>query len=421
VRKIDVSLVDYHAKSTAAGIDDLRRALGAPNNPTLFPGHFLKATFPKIGGQIVLLRDSSELAGVGFLFPRELREGRRHVTLRLHRASPAFTALDPDTLSAIERLAGATVVVYDPASELAYHPPVISGDGLDLGRPGAADAGTVRWLQDQIWQPDSPDALYPADLHSHDFRLGTSLIAKVDGLPAGFLFGFGKFGGAALPPAVAKLHSGEFRLESQLMGVVAEHRGRNISAALKLRQADLARQAGIDVINWTFDPLQYVNARLNFDRLGGVAFDFYPNYYAFTNAINVAPASRLSVTWLINSVPAQGMRPSADGSSNDLASAPDILILNRGPNMIASPDGSPRIAIEIPPDWTSLQRDRTQGDLVLRWRATTDAILAEWLGIREGKYVLTGTARDGEKRYLVGNRVDDRLLTDLAERDETSS
>jgi hypothetical protein len=32
-------------------IDNIRQELGAPHNPLLFPPHFLKSTFPKIGGK----------------------------------------------------------------------------------------------------------------------------------------------------------------------------------------------------------------------------------------------------------------------------------------------------------------------------------------------------------------------------------
>ena len=50
---IVASIVDRKATVWAEEIEGLRVRFGAPRNPTLFPQHFLAATFPKIGGQLV--------------------------------------------------------------------------------------------------------------------------------------------------------------------------------------------------------------------------------------------------------------------------------------------------------------------------------------------------------------------------------
>jgi predicted GNAT superfamily acetyltransferase len=410
---LEVRLLDGDDCSYAAKIDDLRHLLGAPNNPTLFPGHFLKATFPKMGGRVALLHAAGELTGVGFLFPRTLRRGRREFTLRLHRTHAAFNTPADDVAAAVQTAIGAKVCSYEPTSPVAFSPLATAETGLAIGRPTAEDAETIRKLQERIWHPNSLDALYPADLHSLEFRPGSSLIAKVDTIPVGFLFGFYKFGGTALPPPLAARYPSDFCLESQLMGVLPEYRGRHVSVALKRKQAELARAEGIQIVNWTFDPLQYANAHLNFARLGAIAFNFYPNYYDFVNELNVAPASRLMVTWLIDSVRVRSDLTGPGLTEVDLLSASHVIQLNRGPDLVAMPHGARRIAIEIPESWTRLQRDASQPDLAMRWRRTTDEILGEWLGIAEGKYVLTGTGRDNARHYLIGERVDEHLLQGL--------
>ena len=57
-----------------------------------------------------------------------------------------------------------------------------------------------------------------------------------------------------------------------------------------------------------------------------------------------------------------------------------------------------------------MQLDPAQRAAALRWRATTDEILSEHLGTEDGQYVLTGVGRDGERRYLIGERIDAALL-----------
>jgi predicted GNAT superfamily acetyltransferase len=420
---IQVSVLDYADRSYPQAIDDARQLLGAPNNPTLFPGHFLKASFPKIGGRVLFLRANGHAVGVGYLFPRALNGGIREFTLRLHRALPDFTARAAEIANAVEHALGETVHFYEPTADLTFAPPLPPDQYI--GRPGADEAHEVRELQNRIWAPPSADGLYPSDMHSLDFALGTSLLARLDGgTPAGFLFGFYKFGGAALPALLAERHPADFRLESQLMGVLHAYRRRNVAVDLKRRQAELARADGIHLVNWTFDPLQYGNAHLNFCRLGGVAFDFYPNYYDFANQLNVAPASRLSVTWLIRSARVHWALAGSGQTGIDLRYAPDVVCLNDGPERAATTDGALRIAVEIPSDWTGLQRaaaaeamegDSRQLDLVLKWRNTTDEILGECVGAADGKYVLTGTGHDGARRYLIGERIDDVLLGSLGE------
>jgi predicted GNAT superfamily acetyltransferase len=395
-------------------VDALRSELGAPDNPTLFPAHFLKASFPRLGGRIVRLLTAHGPLGIGFLFPRELRGARRRYTLRLHRVN---RMPDPGT-DAIERIVaahiGADVTVYEPGERDAWNadsPP--GATGLQIGEPSAADADAIRDLQQQVWNPP-PDALYPRDLHSPAFHAGDSMVATVDGALVGFLFGFFKFEGAPLPAAVRTRHPDTFRLESQLLAVLPSHNGKGIARVLKLRQAARARAAGIHVVNWTFDPLQFVNATLNLTRLGAVAFDFYRNHYQFSNDLAQTPASRVSVTWLIETARvAQAAATSA--RPLDLADRPDIVRLNDGPERIGSPAASRVVAIEIPADWTRLQQDRAQRPLALAWRSTTDALFGECLGIDDRHFALTGTAVDGDRRYLVAERVDAELLARVSE------
>jgi predicted GNAT superfamily acetyltransferase len=69
---------------------------------------------------------------------------------------------------------------------------------------------------------------------------------------------------------------------SQMLAVRNPHRNRGIGSDLKLAQRDHARQRGIHLIEWTFDPLESKNAYLNIAKLGVIARRYYVNLYGAT-------------------------------------------------------------------------------------------------------------------------------------------
>ena len=72
---------------------------------------------------------------------------------------------------------------------------------------------------------------------------------------------------------------------------------------LKLAQRDDAIARGINLIEWTFDPLQLRNAHFNLARLGAVARRYIPNLYGRTSSRLHAglPTDRLVTEWWIQS------------------------------------------------------------------------------------------------------------------------
>ena len=86
---------------------------------------------------------------------------------------------------------------------------------------------------------------------------------------------------------------------SHMMGVVAEHRRSGLGRALKLAQRERALAAGFDLMEWTFDPLQALNAHLNFAKLGVVCDEYVRNLYGeSTSALHRGtPTDRFVVQW----------------------------------------------------------------------------------------------------------------------------
>jgi len=61
---------------------------------------------------------------------------------------------------------------------------------------------------------------------------------------------------------------------------------------------------GLDEITWTFDPLQSLNAHLNFSKLGVVSRRYLVNFYGEASSSPLHSGfgtDRLWVSWLLNS------------------------------------------------------------------------------------------------------------------------
>lgn len=417
-----VRMIDPAKPAWGAELDDLYARAGGADNPTLFPYHFLRAALPRIGGHVAAVEDDSAPLAAAFLFPRltSSASGRaqRVYTLRLHpfpNATPVTAGMVAQELS---ETVAAAVVPYDPQGKLHFDPTHEALEGIDIGRPDQDEAAAVRELQQQVWG-SSPAFLYPSDIHSVEFGLGTSLVARVAGRPVGFLFGFIKFGGYPLPDDWQERFGGDLRVESQALGVLPAYRGARIGFLLKKMQAQQALQTGIQIINWTVDPLQWPNAVLNFGRLRAIAFDFTPDYYPFRNELNRVAASRFGITWLASSARVrQALALLASGAHLpsapvlDLGQEPGIVRVNDQWRVLTNTPDSHTIAIEIPFDWTALQRDDL--DAAIRWRAATDRLFQQFVGHQPGQYVITDVGTDGMRRYLIGRCVTRVLWSELS-------
>ena len=130
--------------------------------------------------------------------------------------------------------------------------------------------------------------------------------------------------------------------------------------------------------------------------------------YAFRNELNRVNASRFALTWLVGAqrvhqVPLVGARANV----HDLRRQPEIDRVNDGTLRVDFDSHAPVIAIEIPENWTLLQQLDLES--AQRWRAVTDQLFGNYIGIRAGQYVVTGVGADGDRRYLLAEQVDDAL------------
>ena len=81
------------------------------------------------------------------------------------------------------------------------------------------------------------------------------------------------------------------------------HENRGVGKALKLEQRQRAMRAGVELIEWTFDPLRAKNAYFNIVRLGAVCRRYIPNNYGEVESRfqRGLPTDRLVAEWWLKS------------------------------------------------------------------------------------------------------------------------
>ena len=97
--------------------------------------------------------------------------------------------------------------------------------------------------------------------------------------------------------------NGRLLLHSHMTAVVEGYRDKGVGRRLKLFQREDALSRGIELVEWTFDPLELKNAYFNLERLGAVVREFLPNAYGITTSPLHAgmPTDRLMAQWWLRS------------------------------------------------------------------------------------------------------------------------
>ncbi len=94
---------------------------------------------------------------------------------------------------------------------------------------------------------------------------------------------------------------GKVYLHSHMLGVLPEYRNAGVGRQIKVRQRDEALARGIDLIEWTFDPLDVKNAYFNIERLGAIVRRYVRNQYGVSSSAlhGGLPTDRLVAEWWI--------------------------------------------------------------------------------------------------------------------------
>ena len=207
--------------------------------------------------------------------------------------------------------------------------------------------------------------------------------------------------------AVVGMKHGKPMMWSHMAGVVPEFRG-GLGFRLKLAQRDRALAQGYDLIEWTFDPMQAMNAHFNFAKLGGVVEAYAENFYGeSTSALHKGtPTDRVVLSWRIDAphVVRRLEQPAAlRARAHEVSEAPvaNTTVMEgewRKNSKIDLTVDERRVWVEIPTGFTQMQQQAP--DRALAWRMDVRQMFQHYLskGYRAVDFVLQ--REQGFGRYL---------------------
>ncbi len=256
-------------------------------------------------------------------------------------------------------------------------------------------------LEHAIWgYTDSADVV-TVPVFIFTVKRGATLIGAfdADGRMVGFAY------------AVVGMKAGRPMLWSHMTGVLPDYRG-GLGYRLKLEQRERALAQGYDLIEWTFDPMQAMNAHLNFAKLGGVVEEYAENFYGeSTSALHRGtPTDRLIVSWRIGEPHVTRRLEQPQGlqaRAHEVGEAPvaNVTAMDGDWREVRTIDltvTARRLWIEIPTGFTQMQQQAPER--ALQWRMHVRQIFQEYFakGYRAVDFVLQRDAGFG--RYLLARK-----------------
>lgn len=267
---------------------------------------------------------------------------------------------------------------------------------------GGAEMRAVEELQKEVWGIPDLDVVPLSQLVAAKAAGGVLLGAFDRETLIGFVYGF-----------VSHEH-GTVAHHSHMLAVKPAYRNFNLGYKLKLAQRERVLAQAIDVMTWTFDPLQSLNAYFNFNKLGVVSDRYFINFYGEDAAsfLHRNGTDRLWVTWLLTS---RRVNERLAGTVSVLALEKVIPLVELGiddfprRNDLTEGLSLEQALIEIPADINALERQSSE--LAFEWRKATRWAFTEAL---TAGYLVTDFYRQsrGEQQlgtYLLsrGKRLDD--------------
>jgi predicted GNAT superfamily acetyltransferase len=248
-------------------------------------------------------------------------------------------------------------------------------------------------LERRIWGPGYDDVV-PVPILAVTKKRGGILIGAFDGdRMVGFVY------------SIAGIRDRQPTQWSHMLGVVDEHRNSGLGLRLKLLQRERALAMGLDLIEWTFDPMQAANAHLNFAKLGVVSEHYEENVYGESSSPlhKGNPTDRLVAEWWIRTPHVErrlaAARPIAL-RSRELADAPSVNRLKTAGEWLecAGVDLSldaRRVTVQIPTGFTDMLSRAPA--LALAWRMATRDVFSTCFarGYRAVDFQLDRAARRG--------------------------
>jgi len=252
-------------------------------------------------------------------------------------------------------------------------------------------------LEQAIWGYTDLGDIVTVPVFIFTVHRGATLIGAFDATRmVGFAYG------------VIGMKDGKAMQWSHMAGVLPEYRG-GLGFQLKLAQRERAIAQGLDLIEWTFDPLQAMNAHFNFAKLGCVSDEYAVNFYGeSTSALHRGtPTDRIVASWRISEPHVmRRLTQSLDMrvKSREVFEAPVVNATAidgewRTNTAIDLGHDERRVWIEIPTGFTEMQQRAP--DVALKWRLDLRQMFEAYFakGYRAVDFVLQREAGFG--RYLL--------------------
>lgn len=226
--------------------------------------------------------------------------------------------------------------------------------------------------QQRIWGM-AESVLVPVHVLVTAQKNGGLVLGAFDGEEMiGYLFGF-----------LGRTDDGVVKHCSHMMGVVPEYRGQGIGRALKRRQRAFVLEQGLDLITWTYDPLEAVNAYLNITKLGAICHRYLRNVYGeLRDELNRGvPTDRFEVEWWIRmdrvtsrmtAAPSPRTRAEVLAAGGQVAT--DVQVDARGILIITGwrQLDAPIVLAQLPGSFQRIKSDAMEA--AQQWRLTTRAL-----------------------------------------------
>ena len=260
----------------------------------------------------------------------------------------------------------------------------------------------VAVLERDVWGYTDAEDVVPPPVLIVSVKRGGILMGAFDaaGAMKGFVY------------SIPSIKDGRLAQWSHMLGVTREARGSGLGLRLKVAQRERALSMGIDLIEWTYDPLQALNAHLNFARLGVVVEEYEENIYGESSSPlhRGSPTDRFVAEWKLTAphverrLAAGGLGVMRDAS---VASAPLVNPSETAGSWLAPGNANlsidaRRILVEIPVGYAEMQQENPP--LARGWRMESRAIFQHYLsrGYRVVDFFLS--RESGRGHYLLAIR-----------------
>jgi predicted GNAT superfamily acetyltransferase len=190
---------------------------------------------------------------------------------------------------------------------------------------------------------------------------------------------------------------------SHMLGVRDEYRNAGAGRGLKLLQRERTLAMGLDLVEWTYDPMQAMNAHLNFAKLGVVVDEYEENVYGESSSPlhKGNPTDRFVAQWWVRDARVEQRIARGPGPpARDLAGGQAVNRVEPNGDFLESVDvdlslDAGRLLVHIPMGFTEMLARNPE--LALAWRICTRAIFTTYFarGYSAVDFVLDRAGRRG--------------------------